>query len=490
MINGRSILTVTSEINYLPAIQAFARECSKAVGFQDNDQEMILLALEEAVTNVMKHALESAVRSFQIIFEPSIQGIRIIVKDQGLPYDPGLIPDYKKPDDIENIPESGLGSFIMKQCVDEVSFLNLGKDGKELHLVKYCPKRSIIEEREPPPQSQRLSGDDDRLTSSPVFHVRFMDPSEALEVSRLFYRTYGYKYLSEVMYYPDKLVELNRDGLMRSIVAVTGDGEIAGHLAMIRETLDDMIAETGKGAVKQKFRGFDIFTAMQEFLNDQAQDFGIKGLYGRAVTAHMFSQKMTEKTGYKDCALLLGFAPAGIFKGTGVSAQRETCVYSFRAVAELPENSVYLPSHHEPILQRIYANLKLERKFRKSPKNRRLRDLSVLKTRVSSDANSAEVIIEQYGRDCIHVLHNHLVDLCAKKIDHISLLLDLGNPVTGRICKEIEALGFVMAGILPCLHFVDTLILQYLNNLVLDHSAIQLYSPMAKEILRYIENTQ
>ena len=179
LISGRSVLTITREMNYLPAIQAFAKECSKAVGFSDTDQEMILLALEEAVTNVIGHALESSAQSFQIIFEPSTQGITIIVKDKGLPYDPGLIPGYEMPEDIEHIPSSGLGSFLMKQCVDHVCFHNLGKEGKELHLIKYLPTRSVVGETESP-QSEtvtRYTGDDERPSVPPVFRVRFMEPS-------------------------------------------------------------------------------------------------------------------------------------------------------------------------------------------------------------------------------------------------------------------------------------------------------------------------
>jgi serine/threonine-protein kinase RsbW len=86
MIHGRSILTITNEITYLPAVQAFAREFSKEIGFGHDDQEKILLALEEAVVNVVEHAFESDEQTFQIIFEPSAGGIKIIIKDKGLPY--------------------------------------------------------------------------------------------------------------------------------------------------------------------------------------------------------------------------------------------------------------------------------------------------------------------------------------------------------------------------------------------------------------------
>jgi anti-sigma regulatory factor (Ser/Thr protein kinase) len=493
MIHGSSTLTVTSEIACLPAIQSFAREFSREVGFSRDDQEMILLALEEAVVNVIEHAFESAGQSFQIVFEPSAVGIRIIIKEKGLPYDPRLVPGYEAPGDIDEMPSRGLGSFIMKKCVDEVFFCNLGKEGRELHLIKRLPAKSIVDRREAPePESIRQPADGKTgLSSPPVFELRLMKPSEALEVSRLFYRTYGYSYLSDVMYYPDRLAELNREGLITSVVAVTPEGEIAGHLAMVRDSFDDPIAETGKGAVKESFRGFDLFTGMQKFLMDKAKTMGLKGIYGRSVTTHTFTQRMTEKTGCKDCAVVLGYAPADMaFKGQDEGLpQRQAVVCCFQAVVQLPVSNLYAPSHHESIIGRIYSNLGLTKNFRTPPGDIRMADRSALKLKVTHETNGAEIVMDQYGEDCISVIRTHVRDLCAKKIDHITLFLNLGDPVTSRMCKEIEKLGFFIAGIIPCLHFEDTLILQYLNNLIMDHSKIKLHSAMAKEILAYIEKS-
>jgi anti-sigma regulatory factor (Ser/Thr protein kinase)/GNAT superfamily N-acetyltransferase len=491
MITGRSILTVPSEITYLPAIQAFAREFAREIGFNGNDQEMILLALEEAVTNVIEHAFESAEQSFQIIFEPSAGGIEIIVKDKGLPYDPRLVPEYETPDSIELVSPKGLGSLIMKKCVDEVSFHNLGKEGKELHLIKRLPRKTVLEhgENQEPESLRESSGAKTGTSSPPRFETRLMRSSEALEVSRTFYRTYGYSYLSDVMYYPDRLAELNANGLITSAIAVTEHGEIAGHLAITRDAPDDMIAETGKGAVKPNFRGFDIFTEMQKFLNDEAKARGLKALYGRSVTVHPATQKMTEKTGYKDCAVVLGFAPADMaFKGMeNQLSQRESLVYCFQPVVELPVSSVYLPPHHEPILRKIFSNLGLTKSFSTSRGATPTADLSVMTIKAYFEINSAEIVVHHYGKDCTRVLRNHLKDLCARKVEHITLFLNLGDPVTSHVCEEIEGLGFFMAGIIPCLHFEDTLILQYLNNVIIDYSRIRLHSPMAKEIVAYIE---
>jgi anti-sigma regulatory factor (Ser/Thr protein kinase) len=464
---------------------------AKEIGFAKGDQEMILLALEEAVTNVIEHAFESVEESFQIIFEPSAGGIKIIVKDKGLPYDPALIPQYEASDDIELMSPKGLGSFIMKKCVDEVFFYNLGKEGKELHLVKHLPSRSVIDHSADSEMESLSKSVNEKIvfSSPPVLEMRLMKPSEALDVSRLFYRTYGYSYLSDIMYYPDRLAELNREGLITSVVAVTRQEEIVGHLAIARDTLDDMIAETGKGAVKASFRGFDIFTRMQKFLNEEARTMGIKGIYGRAVTVHSASQKMTEKTGYKDCAVVLGFAPGDIaFKGIAeVLPQRETLVYSFQAVVQLPVTDLYLPPHHKLIIRKIYANLNLSRNFIPSPADPPMDGNSVLKSKIFSNMNAAEIVIHHYGKDCTRVLQHLLKDLCAKKVDHISLFLNLGDPITSHICKEIEKLGFFISGIIPCLHFDDTLILQYLNNIIIDYSQLTIHSDIAREILSYIK---
>jgi anti-sigma regulatory factor (Ser/Thr protein kinase) len=487
MIRGRSVLTITNEIAYLPAIQSFAKVVMREIGFEKGDEEMILLALEEAVTNVISHAFEATEQStFQIIFAPTVTGITIIIKDKGLPYDPGLLPEYKTPHDIEHMPLHGLGSFLMKECVDEVSFYNLGKEGKELHLVKHLPRRNIADyemsepDAFPEPREKEVSH---------TFELRLMKPSEAVEVSRLFYRTYEYSYLADVMYYPDRLAALNEEGLITSIVAVSDENEIVGHVAMVRETLSDTIAEAARGAVKASFRGHDLFGKMEEFLIDRAKVLGLKGIYGKAVTVHTYSQKMTEKTGAGDCAVLLGCSPADIlFKGIAEKLpQRGTYVYSFLPLVDLPTVAVYPPPHHETIIRRIYSNLGQNRNFVTSPRDVPAEELSLMDSKIVTESNVAEIALIRYGRDCVPALGHQLRDLCAKKIDHVTLFLNLGDPFTGLMCGEFEKLGFVISGIIPCLHFGDTLMLQYLNNLVLDYSQIFLHSDMAKEILAYIK---
>lgn len=228
---------------------------------------------------------------------------------------------------------------------------------------------------------------------------------------------------------------------------------------------------------------------MEEFLIDRAKVMGLKGIYGKAVTVHTYSQKMTEKTGNKDCAVLLGCAPADmLFKGIAERLpQRGTCVYSFLALVSLPVTTVYPPPHHETTIRKIYSHLGLNRSFITLCRDVLVDDLSIMRSKIMTEHNTAEIVLIRYGKDCAKMLRHHLKELCTKKIDQVTLFLNLGDPFTSLMCEEFEKLGFFISGIVPCLHFEDTLMLQYLNNIIIDYSQIKVYSDMAKEMLAYVK---
>jgi len=83
-----------------------------------------------------------------------------------------------------------------------------------------------------------------------------------------------------------------------------------------------------------------------------------------------------------------------------------------------------------------------------------------------------------------------LRELCLKHYESILLYLDLTDPAVGFMAQEFEKLGCFFAGILPGAHGGEALILQYLNNVAIDSSKIQLYSEMSRETLEYIIKTE
>jgi serine/threonine-protein kinase RsbW len=134
-------LTCPCDLSYLRLVQSFVREAARFVGFEGEDLYKIELALEEAVTNVMKYAFadDDEFQTFDVICERVQLGLRIIIKEKGIPFDPGQLPRFDPASDLDSVASSGMGLFLMRESMDEVAFFNLGPEGKETHLTNSCP---------------------------------------------------------------------------------------------------------------------------------------------------------------------------------------------------------------------------------------------------------------------------------------------------------------------------------------------------------------
>ena len=96
-------------------------------------EEFVELALREAVSNAMLHGNRSDARKLvhvRCCCEGS-KGVFIVVRDQGLGFDPNDVPN---PLAVENLgAEHGRGIHLMKLAMDEVSFQ---RGGTEVHIRK------------------------------------------------------------------------------------------------------------------------------------------------------------------------------------------------------------------------------------------------------------------------------------------------------------------------------------------------------------------
>lgn len=490
-----STLTVPNDLIYLTAIQAYAGEVARVMGFKPSRIQMILLALEEAVANVVEHAFEPGEKiSFQIILEPMTSGLKIIIKEKGLPFSPDLVPEYMAPKDLDDPISNGLGSFLMKKSVDEISFHNLGREGKELHLITYLPYKNIAEYRDTanltsfpsPPAEKTIPAEKKEFT------VRLMEPLESLEVSRLFYRAYGYSYGIDSIYYPDRFEHLHLDGSIISVVTVAEDKSIVGHLALVKDTPQSRTAEAAMAVVRPDYRGQGCQNAMMAYLIKEARTAGLNGIFSKAVTNHIYAQKAGDKVGFKRTAIIAGLIPADrSFKGIrNQLSQRESVAYGYFKLTNPPGIVLYPPSHHRAFIQNIYKDVGLDRIFEESNGQAAAsleKKPSKISTTVINLYNRAIIDVKTYGENIVSEVRGKLKELCFKKIDQIMLCLNLEDPFTGIFCAEFEKLGFFIAGIFPFGHDGDLLLLQYLNNISMDYSKIQIASEAGRAILNYVK---
>ncbi|MFH0761625.1 MAG: ATP-binding protein [Bacteroidota bacterium] len=487
MENNESIqMTFPNKMSYSFMVQTFVREIAKEAGFAGDELMQIDIAIEESVSNVMKHTSDEGNPTFDIICEKIPGGIRIRLKEMGIPFDPEQIKKFEITKNLDTIPTTGLGIYLIQKMMDDLSFRNLGMHGKETVMIKYLPGAARQQsEAETTTQKQEPGV----ITEKIDYDVRGLEEREAIEVSRCAYKTHGYTFFDDHIYYPERLVEMNRTSEMISVVAVTKDNVFMGHSALLYQYPDDTCAELTFVFVNVEYRGQGALNRMVDFLFNVPKKRELKGIYAYAVTNHPFTQKSMIKFQINDCGLLLATSPASWkFKGIEDASQRISVALGFRYMEPPAPHNLYAPEHHKAMIDKLYNHLGATQNFIVCAAGPLISDEaeSVIHTGINELESCAEIFIATYGPDVIRQIRKLLRGYCVQGIAAINLFLRLEDPVTYRMTEEIEKLGFFFAGIMPESRIGEALILQYLNNVDLDYSKICLVSDVAKELLSYI----
>lgn len=499
-----SILTIPNDTSYLPVVGAYVMAVAAQLGFDNTDVGDLRLAVDEACAHIIRTAFEPGEeQSFTISCQRHPSGLKVTIADQGLPFDPSSIKEYDARGGLDR-ELSGLPFYLIQQATDEVRFVNKGWEGKELQLTKYLKVPSV----ETYFSQEELRPYDTTVEPAPPgdYTYRFMKAAEAIEIARCVYKTYGYTYPGEHVYYPERVVAMNQSGEMISAVAVTETGEVIGHCALSGRP-GDPVMEVSQAVVAPAHRGRGVMKKLTGMLMIEARQRGLRGLFVQAVTVHPYSQRATLGYGFRESAVLLGYAPSAVHMKVIMEQelpQRETVVYGYQPLHDDPRSYVFPPPHHRSMMTRIYSNLGLEREFA-SPAEPRWsiepepavpeHPRFALATKVVSALGIAYIEITSYGPGVEQEVKDKLRDLCHEGIAVIYLNLPLGDPYTAVACQHFEELGFFFSGIRPRptrldepeeTNSSDLLCLQYLNGPRIDYDLLQIYSDFAKELVGYI----
>ena len=489
MKNFESIkMTFPNTFDYSFLVQSFVREIAKNIGFTGGSLDQIDIAIEESVSNIMVHVRDEENPTFDIICEKIPDGIRITLKEMGIPFDPDHIRKYEMSKNPEDVPTKGLGIYLIQKMMDDLSFRNLGPQGKETVMIKYLQGNSSGIQEEVDVEKE-VTG---VITEKIGYDVRGLEEHEAIEVSRCAYKTHGYTFFDDHIYYPERLVEMNETSEMISAVAVTRENVFMGHGALLYQHPEDKIAELTFVFVNVEFRGQGALNRLVEYLFSVPKKRELRGVYAYAVTNHIFTQKSMIRFQIKDCGLLLATSPAS-WKFKGISddtTQRISVALAYKSLVPQVAYQLYVPEQHTEMIRKIYTNLGADHQFVvPGPGAAELENAeSVIKTGINDLEGCAEIFIESYGKDILKVMRRTVREFCLKQLAAIDLFISLKDPATYAMTAEFEKMGFFFAGILPESKVGDALILQYLNNVELDYNKIHLVSDLSKEMLGYIRS--
>jgi serine/threonine-protein kinase RsbW len=133
-------LRIHSQTEKLNLVREFIGEAAREYGFGDEAIGKIMLAVDEACTNIIKHAYGYAPDG-TIDLEIQTNGDRfdVIITHAGKSFDPAVV---KKPDMQEYFKKyqrGGLGIHLMRTLMDGVEYEALPDRRNIVRLFKYLP---------------------------------------------------------------------------------------------------------------------------------------------------------------------------------------------------------------------------------------------------------------------------------------------------------------------------------------------------------------
>lgn len=133
-------LLVKSTTDNLAGIRDFIKSAADQSGFSEDTTGKIILAVDEACTNIIKHAYKNSPEgNIFIKIKFNDPKFSISITDEGSHFDPTRVPEPNLREYYKEKRVGGLGVFLIKKLMDEVNYSTLTGNKNQVILVKYLP---------------------------------------------------------------------------------------------------------------------------------------------------------------------------------------------------------------------------------------------------------------------------------------------------------------------------------------------------------------
>ncbi len=316
--------------------------------------------------------------------------------------------------------------------------------------------------------------------SEKAYTVRRLTRQDAEAIPSITERVNGPAYIHQEVYHPKALIAMNETGERVSVVAIHEEAGVVGHYALERPDLG-RFAETGEAMVLPEHQHHHVLDKMRTLLEAEAARIALTGVFGNAVTHHVFSQKMEERFKAVPTGFELGSAPAAAHRLANFP-QRVSLVTYFKYLQHPGPATVYCPEHHRPMADRIFRTLGREVKFGEPAALSGSGELEFSHDR--ADARG-EITIRRASTDMIPQLRKLAAELQGKS-EVVFVEVHANDPGAIEMCLELERMGYYFCGIEPRDEEDGDRIMMQILTKPLDLSLVQTADDMARELLAYI----
>lgn len=359
-----------------------------------------------------------------------------------------------------------------------------GKEGQTVEINIALPAHVNESLYHPTDQSREVIFATDKVV------LREIEDSEMEMLVQCLYNVFGYTYSADGIYYPEVILERKHKGVYRGFVAINQAGIVVAHVAMLKESADARICESGQAFVSPEYGKRGLFNSLKRELIRQAERERLHGVMSSAVTGHSFTQKGNIALGCVEVGLELGYIPAELKSVVlrQCEDQRQSVLSYFYCTSHQEILSVYVPPQHKEMIETTYRRLGLIRTLINTDLATEFREEeSEVIMSVKTEWNQLHINIKQPGRDLALRIRNILRQSAISGVAVTYVSLSLTDPSTISIVNILEKLGFFYSGMMPYeIDGDDSIRMQYLADNNITEQYIITESDWGRQIKEYV----
>jgi len=113
---------IPADLEQIERVSSGIEQCMKGQDWGDEAILDVQLAVEEAVTNSILHGYDGSVGTIAIRIDTSPHHITVEIEDGAPAFDPLSVPEPDIAADLEDRQIGGLGIFLIRRMMDEVTY--------------------------------------------------------------------------------------------------------------------------------------------------------------------------------------------------------------------------------------------------------------------------------------------------------------------------------------------------------------------------------
>ncbi|MCX5784190.1 MAG: hypothetical protein NTX59_00720 [Elusimicrobia bacterium] len=408
-------------------------------------------------------------------------GIRVKLVNHGIPL---ILKEHEN---------KGLRYDPQFDLVKNITLENLGRKGQQLTLEIKTDRE--LQENHLNPETRAADANTLETGTEAEITIRPIELEEAAELSQLFYNIYGYRYINEFVYYPEKVREMLLAGRLYSIVASLPGKGLIGNLSLLRWNETPLVLEPCLGLVDPAVNSRGVFGKIVEKVLEEAKKKNYQYLFFDFVTNHDYSQRLLSKYKACDLAIYIGcqsseaqakLSTLGI--GTDPDEMdRYSILYSVIPGVKHPfGKKVTLPQKLGEMLSFLLEPLNMEwipeSRFQQLPEG------GEFKLELKGAQKSVSYDLLKPGEEAAKAVAADFAKRLKDGYMYASVDVPLNEQGLGRLCELFSRNGFFVSGFVPYKNSRELAFrFQAIAPAKVAFGQIKLYNENAKKLLEIIK---